>query len=1173
MKKFSLLIVYWLCRSVTFAQTETPSSQYLQSLNSLVTGSPESTQMMKYLDYPVNLFTGTPQISFPIAEVAGKGILLSVGLSYHAGGGIKTDDQAGNEGLGWSLSTGGEISREIRGIADDLPTKGFIYKNKTVAYYESIRPKTDGDPTAEAHFQEWAAVAEGNMDLEPDIYYFNFGGYSGKFIYDDNQGKFVNLNSKDRVLKITLSPPGTAPFGFTIIADDGTKFIFSNAEYSSTQDFPVGQPAGQSTPPQITSWKLSKIINADVTDSIMLNYDYNLSSYYTAGSSTAYQVVSGSLGRSPVLNVYSKNQISGTTKLKSIVSRTDSVSFSYETAERLDYPDEHAIAKVVICSRGGPVKDIFRFHTSYYNRENPIGIDIGALALKSLRLDSLSEYGNSESNAYPLRHRFTYNTTASLPGRLSFAKDMWGYANYNTFSLHLAAPMYIPSGGAPLFLTGADRAPNAQRMKAGILEKVELPTGGSISFEYEPHTVSNPTLLTTANTVSEMHAINDFKGPGAYFATSYKDSFTISQVANPAINGNMGGAIATVSIGPERQDSYWGGPLFYDHPVFKLTRAANPPLSPFQPPFNGITFQGPPTLSNVYLPDGKYYIEITDAGTLNAPQYLNSIRSLYMGVTFNVSDSSGSADQYMAGGLRIKSISKKDNFASTTNVRNFIYDDPVTDSAYGKLIGPGFYRYYETRLSTGDQFFVRMGSNAMPGQGSLGANVVYPKVIEEVKDSSRIYRTEHYYLNVMPDYTNNYPFTPTRDNEYARGKEIATLLKRQDGAGFTTAKRSASLYKFNPALLPSDPAASIQAIKCVIDQYSGGPTGFPMFTITPYANIFSYAYLTSDSSFSYDGGPTNPLSSWSSYTYGNYNNLPLTITSNNSKGQLLVQKNGYATDAAESALATAPALATQLSAVNRVSQVLASRTYKGGNLLNQVFYKGHFSGSKFLMDSILQAEYDYPLEPQGKILDYDDQANQLTLEGRGSQFRKYIWRKERNMTLASCMMPVKSNFVFTSFEYPGEYSTILEGGRTTSYNFSGKYAYYLNGSLIFQGFNAPAGIEVYAWTTQGNFAANGVAGVSTGRTRGAWTLYKASIPNYATVTISGTLVLDQLVIIPKASTFEANVFDDADRVTAKISQEMQTTFFEYDAFSRLNIVRDERGFIIKSNNYQYQAPQ
>jgi len=1172
MKKLTLLIIYYLYLASAFAQSEIPSSQYIQSLNSLVSGAPESAQMMKYIDYPVSLFTGTPQVSFPITEVKGKGISIPISLSYHAGGGVKIDEQASNVGLGFMLSTGGEISREIRGIADDLPTKGFIYKNKPVSYYESIRPKTDGDPNAEGHFQEWAAVAEGNMDLEPDIYFFNFGGYSGKFIYDDTQGKFVNLNSKDRVLKITLSPPGTAPFGFTIIGDDGTKFIFSNAEYSSTQDFPVGLPQnGQPTPPQITSWKLSKIINSDATDSITLNYANNLSSYYTAGSSTAYHVINGSLSRAPVLNVYSKNQISGSIKLMNIVSSTDSVSFLYETAERLDYPDEHAVSKILVCSRGGTVKNIFRLHTSYFSRENPTGMSIGNLALQSLRLDSLSEYGNFESNANPLRHRFSYNSTP-LPGRLSFAKDMWGYANNNTFNQHLAPPMYMNLGGAPLFLPGADRTPNSQKMRAGILEKVELPTGGSISFEYEPNTVSNPTALTTANSISQIYGIGAILGPGVLFPSSYKDSFTVSQLPNPAINGNMGGVIANISIAPNRDSSYWGGPLYPDHPTFRLTRAAVPAQTPTQPPFNGVTIQGPSNLSNIYLPDGKYYLEITGASTLNAPQYITNPRSLYLNVTFNISDTA-SPNKYMAGGLRIKSITKKDNFTNTASIRSFIYDDPISDSSYGKLISPAFYSYYETRISTGDQIFVRMGNNAMPGQGSLGSNVVYPKVIEETKDGNKAYRTEHHFLNVMPDYSNTYPFTPCLDNEYARGKEIGTLVKRPLGTGFITAKRSTAVYDYNPPLMPSNPALSVQAIKCIIDQYSDAGTSFPMFTITPYANIFSYAYPTSDSSFSYELGPNTPMITWNSYTYGDYNHLPVTITSLNSKGQTIVKKNGYAVDAAESILTTGSILSSQLAATNRISEILATRLYLDGNLLNQTFKQGHIAQGKFLLDSVISSEYNNPLEWDVKILDYDILANPLTVEGKGNMFRKYIWRKEKNLALATCTMPTKGSFVFTSFEYPNEFSTILETGRTSANNFSGQYAYNLNGSLIFNGFNAPSGIDVYAWVTQGSFTANNIAAVSTGRVKGNWTLYRASIANSPTVTIAGAATIDQLVIVPKASSFEGNVFDLADRISAKIDQNMLTTFYEYDLFGRLTITRDEKGNIIKSNSYQYQAPQ
>ncbi len=67
--------------------------------------------------------------------------------------------------------------------------------------------------------------------------------------------------------------------------------------------------------------------------------------------------------------------------------------------------------------------------------------------------------------------------------------------------------------------------------------------------------------------------------------------------------------------------------------------------------------------------------------------------------------------------------------------------------------------------------------------------------------------------------------------------------------------------------------------------------------------------------------------------------------------------------------------------------------------------------------------------------------------------------------------------------------------------------------------------------------------------------------------------MDQLAIVPAGSVMEGNVFDAMDRMTAKLSGNMQTTFFEYDAFGRLRFIRDEKGNIIKSNTYGYQVSQ
>lgn len=1150
---------------------EQPSANYIKGLNSLVNGSPETSQMMKYVDFPVSLVTGTPQIDLPVYTLAGKGISLPVSLSYHAGGGVKVSDMASNVGLGWLLQTGGEVSREIRGIADETASIGFINKAKPLSYYMSIRPLYDDDPNAAAHFEEWSAAAKGQMDLEPDLFYFNFGGYSGKFMYDEIKKEFVNLNTSDRKLDIKFQVPGSSSGGFTITTDNGTRYIFNNAEKSSSQTLPMGMPgSSSSSPEQTTSWKLTRIINPDATDTIELLYEYNSGKYASLGSSTTYQPLTGSSGRSPVMNVYTNNSITGLTRLTAIVSRTDSLSIVYDGVVRRDYELQRAISRVIVSTRGGGIKKILRLHTSYFQRSASVGQNAaGTMSLESLRLDSLSEYGSTENNSNPLRHRFIYNST-QMPARMSFAQDMWGYANNNLFDQHMAPGMYIQQGGSPTYLPGADRTPDPNRMKAGILERIDLPTGGNIQFEYEPNTVSNSSLVTVGNTITSGAFISVFKGANQTFSSEYRDSFIVDEAPDPAINGDLGGVMANITLGRVKPGAFWGAPMDYGYVGYRIDRAPIPAPDPAHP-FNGFSAQGPEYIGNVHLPNGKYYLVATNVGIMNDAAILGNVRNLYFGISFKIKDTTAPPSQYTAGGLRIKTISATDNYGGTPKVRSFIYDDE--NGSWGRQIGPDFHSYVETRISNGYRFFVRMGNNAMPGQGGQGNSVYYTKVAEVLKDGNKEFRTLHNFLKVEPNYVNFYPFVPGTDNEYARGKEILTEWTAPNGSTLETKRRTASVFDYSQPSTFTNPAMKIDGIKTVVDDYSESGSGFPMFTITPYSNNLSYVYLTSDSTYDYNPDNGIPNLSWNSYEYGSYNKLPLSITSQNSKGELVVQKNAYAADVAEPALAPDATLAGQLIAANRVSDVLASKTYVDDKLVNTQYTHSHFSGAQLLIDSMRIAEYGNPLRKVVAIPSYDPQANPLSVVTPGNRFRRYIWRKERNLALATCTMPQNSAFVFTSFEYPGEYSTIQEASRTAASAFSGSYAYNLNGSLIFQGFNSAGTIEVFAWLSQGSFTANGVAAVSTGRTKGGWTLYRAEIPNYATVTIGGLCTMDQLAIVPAGNSFDANIFDSQDRITAKVNSNMQTVFYEYDDYGRLTIARDEAGNILKTNDYQYQVNQ
>jgi RHS repeat-associated protein len=308
---------------------------------------------------------------------------------------------------------------------------------------------------------------------------------SGKFIFDDSLRQFVCLTDNSH-LNIALDDSADPNSFFTIITDEGNKYIFANRETSYSIITNVGGSANtaSASPAQTTSWKLSKIINADATDSIVLTYTAENYSYYSEGSNIIYQALQGA-ARNPVLS-YSLNTIQGNAKLTNISGNSFSVDFTDDGVDRQDLftGGNYALGKITVKNSSNQVQDIFVLHHGYYQRDYVIGatpVSSPSLLLlrRSLRLDSISEYGNSETNPSPLRHAFTYDAT-QLPGRLSFQKDWWGYPNNNTYTTSLVPPPFINDG---LPHPGADRTPYTSKTSAGILTAVRLPTWG-ITYDY-----------------------------------------------------------------------------------------------------------------------------------------------------------------------------------------------------------------------------------------------------------------------------------------------------------------------------------------------------------------------------------------------------------------------------------------------------------------------------------------------------------------------------------------------------------------------------------------------------------------------------------------------------------------------------------------------------------------
>ncbi|MDI1254597.1 MAG: hypothetical protein PSV16_00725 [Flavobacterium sp.] len=150
---------------------------------------PSVAALMRFEDNPVGLYTGIPDVSIPFASLPtrSKSIGMNIGLSYHASS-VSAYSQAGDCGLGWSMSSGGTI---VKRLVDETFGEAHGY------YYE-----------------------------------FNFMGHMGRFSVVKTA---TNLSVTDfrtnsgEVLKILVNFTTLSNIiGFTVYDDKGYKYLFDS---------------------------------------------------------------------------------------------------------------------------------------------------------------------------------------------------------------------------------------------------------------------------------------------------------------------------------------------------------------------------------------------------------------------------------------------------------------------------------------------------------------------------------------------------------------------------------------------------------------------------------------------------------------------------------------------------------------------------------------------------------------------------------------------------------------------------------------------------------------------------------------------------------------------------------------------------------------------------------
>lgn len=236
--------------------------------------SPEVNKFEQYMNLPVNLVSGTPQISIPIYNLSYDGMSLPISLEYDASG-VKVEDIASSVGLKWSLNVGGIVSRIIKGAPDEgvvsnaqsiININGY-YKDYGLSLLDSALNSFSNDPMSKyTQFNLWLADANsGKKDAQPDLFYFSTPEGGGKFVFNEAR-QVVYIENTDFIIKenfdnsyfktwIATSPNGIK---YKYGLDTGQAFGNNNVVEKNFSTKNIGELTNDSNY-QVNSWFLSEI--------------------------------------------------------------------------------------------------------------------------------------------------------------------------------------------------------------------------------------------------------------------------------------------------------------------------------------------------------------------------------------------------------------------------------------------------------------------------------------------------------------------------------------------------------------------------------------------------------------------------------------------------------------------------------------------------------------------------------------------------------------------------------------------------------------------------------------------------------------------------------------------------------------------------------------------------
>lgn len=516
MKKiFILFLLTHIIACITASAQESPVD---------IIRSPQVADMIRYDNTPVALNSGRLDLNIPLLTLEDPDFSFPVTASYNSAGFMPTKPES-SIGLNWSLSMGGAIYREVRGMADDLEgdanLRGFLHLLKDKKSYNP--QSVASNPSQYLNFITGPAFKDTKIEATPDLYRFCFGNYSGAFSigYD---GTVQVISEKGGTLKVDLSgyeyfTAADKNTTIKITADNGYQYWFGgskdNMEYSIRYTNSLGNTSGIVYP---SAFFLYKVV-APNGRSLDISYK-KIPAFY---NNDPMRIMDEQAYSNDLKNYTTNFSFTGLLSLNSYVGNVVQTSGGFALHSGQTAAFNYTLTKIALIDEVtcGAQKMKFYYSPRTAGKERFKNVAFTLSSRCGAMLDSINlQYQNKpiqrvklqysyQGGTYPAffmtqlvmpdsgTYSFDYNNVGTLPNPMKANTDYWNFLRSRSEIVSQIPDITIYTNNDYKYTTNV-REPNAELCDVALLKTLTYPTGGRADISYEAHSYAKKVDRTAA---------------------------------------------------------------------------------------------------------------------------------------------------------------------------------------------------------------------------------------------------------------------------------------------------------------------------------------------------------------------------------------------------------------------------------------------------------------------------------------------------------------------------------------------------------------------------------------------------------------------------------------------------------------------------------------------------